>query len=68
MESNHAAVIIEDDDNNSVGHSIAFSSKDLVHAMRRVGTSMHEITKREFKVWKKQGCVKSSRPLLSNMD
>lgn len=57
-KSNHRAVIIEDDSilvgkAHHVGHSITSSSKDFMHAMRRVGTSMHEIIKSGFKVREK---------------
>ncbi|KAK5826726.1 hypothetical protein PVK06_021654 [Gossypium arboreum] len=65
LEPNHTAVIIEDDNTlvgqaHYVGYSIASFLKDLLHAMRRVDTSMHEITKRRFEVWRKQGRAKSS--------
>ncbi|MBA0850287.1 hypothetical protein Goshw_027874, partial [Gossypium schwendimanii] len=61
---NHTTGII-DDNNILVGHSIASSSNDPMLAMKRVGTSMYEITKRGFKLWKKQGFAKSSGSLLS---
>ncbi|KAK5795216.1 hypothetical protein PVK06_036474 [Gossypium arboreum] len=54
-ESNHTAVIIEDD-NTLVGHFIACSSKDPMHAMRGVGTFMHEITKCGLKCEKTKSC------------
>ncbi|MBA0554948.1 hypothetical protein Golob_014020 [Gossypium lobatum] len=57
-KSNYTAVTIEDDNilvghAHHVSHSISSSSKDPMHAMRRVDTSTHEITKRGFKVRKK---------------
>ncbi|KAH1055210.1 hypothetical protein J1N35_033275 [Gossypium stocksii] len=73
LESNHTTVIIEDGNTlvgqaHHVGYYVASSSKDLLNAMRRVDTSMHEITKYGFEVQKKQGHAKSSGSLFEWID
>ncbi|KAK5812436.1 hypothetical protein PVK06_027866 [Gossypium arboreum] len=52
---------------NHESHLLASSSKTHMHATKKLGTSMNEITKRGFKVQKKKNRAKSSGMLLSDL-